>query len=72
VGGFPPKARYYRNADLEFSLMLPGRLVVPDEKLPVHQERHRGFHDVDPEYRDRESRRTYQRVLELLRRGTGR
>ncbi|WP_248964739.1 glycosyltransferase family A protein [Sphaerisporangium perillae] len=67
AGGFPEKARYYRNADLEFSLALPGTLVVPHERLPVHQERHRGYHDVDPEYRDRESRRTYDRVLRLLR-----
>ncbi|MFB9253255.1 hypothetical protein ACFFWE_33910 [Sphaerisporangium melleum] len=67
AGGFPDKARYYRNGDLEFSLALPGTLVVPHERLPVHQERHRGYHDVDPDYRDRESRRTYDRVLNLLR-----
>ncbi|MFC4530021.1 hypothetical protein [Sphaerisporangium dianthi] len=72
AGGFPEKARYYRNADLEFSLTLPGTLVVPDERLPVHQERHRGYHDVDPDYRDRESRRTYDRVLRLLRSGADR
>ncbi|WP_214415328.1 glycosyltransferase family A protein [Sphaerisporangium fuscum] len=72
VGGFPEKARYYRNADLEFSLTLPGKVVVPDVGLPVHQERHRGYHDVDPGYRDRESRRTYERVLGLLRSGAHR
>ncbi|MER5419815.1 hypothetical protein [Streptosporangium roseum] len=66
VGGFPEGARYYRNADLEFSLTLPGTLVALDRDLPVHQERHRGYHDVDPGYRDRESRRTYDRVLRLL------
>ncbi|WP_425566854.1 CysS/YqeB C-terminal domain-containing protein [Sphaerisporangium flaviroseum] len=71
VGGFPEKARYYRNADLEFSLTLPGKMVVPEKDLPVHQERHRGYHDVDEEYRDRESRRTYERVMERLR-STGR
>src|SRR5690606_3900059 len=59
AGGFPAKARYYRNADLEFSLTLPGELVVVDRDLPVHTERHRGYHDVDPGYRDTESRRTY-------------
>ncbi|MFC7381666.1 glycosyltransferase family A protein [Sphaerisporangium rhizosphaerae] len=69
AGGFPEKARYYRNADLEFSLSLPGTLVVPHEPLPVHQERHRGYHDVDPDYRERESRRTYDRVLAKLRSG---
>jgi len=67
AGGFPGKARYYRNADLEFFLNLPGRKVVPATGLPVHAERHRGYADVDPGYRDRESRRTYDRVLRLLR-----
>ncbi|WP_203990466.1 glycosyltransferase family A protein [Sphaerisporangium rufum] len=71
AGGFPEKARYYRNADLEFSLRLPGRAVVPDAELPVHQERHRAYHDADPGYRDRESRRTYDRVLDLLRSADG-
>lgn len=68
VGGFG-RARYYRNADLEFSLRLGrlGRLVVPPGDLPVRQSRHRGYHDVDPEYRERESRRNYRRVLALLR-----
>ncbi|MFI6816973.1 hypothetical protein ACIBG7_31565 [Nonomuraea sp. NPDC050328] len=64
---FPDGARYYRNADLEFSLALPGELVVPDELLPVVQGTHRAYHEVDPGYRDRESRRTYDRVLRLLR-----
>jgi hypothetical protein len=68
AGGLPDRARYYRNADLEFSLSLPGDLVVPEGTLPVHQERHRGYHDVDPDYRDHESRRTYDRVLRLLER----
>lgn len=67
AGGFSRDARYYRNADLEFSLSLPGTIVALDRDLPVHQERHRGYHDVDPAYRDRESRRTYDRVLGLLR-----
>ncbi|MFI0417361.1 hypothetical protein [Spongiactinospora sp. 9N601] len=67
AGGISGQARYYRNADLEFSLSLPGDLVVPDVALPVHQERHRAYHEVDPDYRDRESRRTYDRVLRLLR-----
>jgi hypothetical protein len=73
AGGLPARARFYRNADLEFSLRLgrAGRLVVPDEPLPVRQARHRGYHDSDPEYRDRESLRNYRRVLELLRSGSG-
>ncbi|MFJ2028536.1 hypothetical protein [Streptosporangium sp. NPDC087985] len=67
AGGFPAEANYYRNADLEFSLRLPGTLVALGDDLPVHEERHRGYHDVDPGYRDKESRRTYDRVLGLLR-----
>lgn len=67
AGGFPEHARYHRHADLEFSLSLPGELVVVDHGLPVHQERHRGSHDVDPAYHEEESRRTYGRVLRLLR-----
>jgi hypothetical protein len=72
VGGLPGRARFYRNADLEFSLRLgrAGRLVVPEGPLPVRQARHRGYHDSDPQYRDAESRRNYRRVLDLLRAGS--
>ncbi|MFI5099090.1 MAG: hypothetical protein ACHQE5_01015 [Actinomycetes bacterium] len=69
-----PKAGFYRNADLEWSLALReqgGRLVVPAVDLPCHAERHRGFHDSDPDVRDRESRRTYQRMLRRFRGRTG-
>ncbi|MHB8795800.1 MAG: glycosyltransferase family 2 protein [Candidatus Nanopelagicales bacterium] len=65
-----PKARFYRNADMEWSLALReagGRLVVPDAALPVHQARHHGYHDSPPEFRDRESRRTYDRLLARFR-----
>lgn len=65
----PAKARFYRNADMEWSFLLrdagAGRLVALD--LPVRQERHRGYHDSDPELRDRESRRTYDRFLKRFR-----
>jgi hypothetical protein len=64
----PPKARFYRNADLEWSFLLRDsgkRLVAVD--VPVRQERHRGFHDSDPAYRDRESRKTYERFLQRFR-----
>jgi GT2 family glycosyltransferase len=70
VGGFAAKARFYRNADIELSLLLResgGRVVVPEGELPVHQERHRGYHDSDPERRERESRRTYDRILKRFR-----
>ncbi|MQA84413.1 MAG: hypothetical protein GEV03_07275 [Streptosporangiales bacterium] len=71
VGGLPRKARFYRNADLEFSLALRdaglGRLVVPEGELPVRQARHRGYHDTDHAYRDRESKRNYDRLLARFR-----
>lgn len=65
-----PKARFYRNADMEWSLALReagGRLVIPAGELPVHQERHHGYHDTAPEYRDKESKRTYDRLLARFR-----
>ena len=65
-----PKARFYRNADLEWSLALReagGRVYVVEGELPCHQERHRGYHDSDPAYRDKESRRTYDRLLSRFR-----
>ena len=65
-----PKARFYRNADMEWCLALReagGRLTVPAGTLPVRQDRHHGYHDSDPEYRDRESKRTYDRLLQRFR-----
>ena len=67
----PAKARFYRNADMEWSFLLreagAGRLVVPAEPLPVRQDRHRGYHDSDPAYRDKESKKTYDRFLQRFR-----
>lgn len=65
-----PKARFYRNADIEWSLAMRaagGRIVVPDAGLPLRQERHHGYHDSDPSYRDRESRKNYDRILQRFR-----
>lgn len=65
-----PPARFYRNADLEWSFLLReagGRLVVPEGDLPVRQDRHRGYHDSDPAYRDKQSRKTYDRFLQRFR-----
>lgn len=72
AGGPHPKARFYRNADIEFSFALkeaaPGsRLVVPLGELPVRQDRHRGYHDTDPDFRDKESAKTYNRFLARFR-----
>lgn len=66
----PAKARFYRNADMEWSFLLRdagGRLVVPEGDLPVRQDRHRGYHDSDPAYRDKESKKTYDRFLQRFR-----
>jgi hypothetical protein len=67
----PAKARFYRNADMEWSYLLrdagAGRLVVPSADLPVRQDRHRGYHDTDPAVRDRQSKKTYDRFLQRFR-----
>ena len=64
-----PKARFYRNADIEwsFALRAAGGKAVMTEPLPAVRHRHRGYHDTDPEYRDRESRKTYDRFLKAFR-----
>lgn len=76
----PPakKATFYRNADMEWSFALraagratggPYRTVMPvaAEALPVRQGRHHGYHDSDPQLRDRESKKTYDRFLAAYR-----
>ena len=66
----PAKARFYRNADMEWSFLLReagGRLVVPTDPLPLRQDRHRGYADSDPVMRDRESKKTYDRFLQRFR-----
>jgi hypothetical protein len=66
--GFNNRALYYRNADMEFSLRLKhagGHLLQMD--LPLEQDRHHGYHDVDPEYREIQSKKNYDRILERFR-----
>jgi hypothetical protein len=61
-----PQAQFYRNADMEWSLALRaagGRLVSYSGSLPVRQERHRGYYDTDPTYRDEQSKINYLRML---------
>jgi hypothetical protein len=68
TGGFNPRAIYYRNADIEFSLKLRqtgGRLL--QMTLPLEQGRHHGYHDVDPDYREAQSKKNYDRILERFR-----
>jgi hypothetical protein len=68
TGGFNPRAIYYRNADIEFSLKLRqtgGRLL--QMALPLKQGRHHGYYDVDPDYREAQSKKNYDRILERFR-----
>ena len=70
-----PKAVFYRNADMEWSLSLrefgaergQGRIVVPPGELPLRQDRHHAYYDTDPAYRDKESKKTYDRILQRFR-----
>ncbi len=66
-----PKARFYRNADMELSYALRdaglGRLVVPAAELPLRQGRHHGYHDTDPVFRDKQSKVNYDRFLRRFR-----
>ena len=70
-----PKATFYRNADMEWSLSLreygstsgAGRIVVPAGELSLRQDRHHAYHDTDPAYRDKESKKTYDRILQRFR-----
>jgi hypothetical protein len=66
--GFNNRAIYYRNADIEFSLRLRhsnGRLLQMD--LPLEQAKHHGYYDADPEFRDVQSKKNYDRILERFR-----
>ena len=68
AGGANPSATYYRNADIEMSLGLRaagGKLWQMD--LPLVQGRHHGYHDVDTEYREKNSKKNYGRILEKYR-----
>lgn len=68
IGGANPSAKYYRNADMELSLAMRekgGKLLQID--LPLAQGRHHGYHDVEADYREKNSRKNYQRILERFR-----
>jgi len=68
VGGFNARALYYRNADIEFSLRMRhagGHLLQMD--LPLVQDRHHGYHDVDSDFREVQSKKNYDRILERFR-----
>ena len=68
VGGFSTRALYYRNADIEFSLKLrqtSGQLLQMD--LPLTLDRHHGYHDVDETFREVQSKKNYDRILDRFR-----
>jgi len=68
ASGFNARALYYRNADIEFSLRLRqsrGRLLQMN--LPLEQARHHGYYDTDENYRDEQSKKTYDRILDRFR-----
>lgn len=68
AGGANPSAKYYRNADLELSLTIRaagGKLVQVD--LPLDQGKHHGYYDVDSDYREKNSKKNYQRILDRFR-----
>jgi GT2 family glycosyltransferase len=62
--GVDPKDRYYRNADLDYSFAVRALgYGARRVEVPATRHRHRGFHDTDPEERDRASRKNYDRFL---------
>lgn len=64
------KAKFYRNADMEWSLAIRAagyEVVMPEGELPLRQERHHGYHDSEPEYREKQSKKTYDRLLQKFR-----
>jgi hypothetical protein len=68
AGGANPSATYYRNADIEMSLAMRaagGKLFQMD--VPLIQGCHHGYHDVDPDYREKKSKENYNRILEKYR-----
>lgn len=69
AGGFDPKYRFYRIADIEFSFRLRehgGRAVVV-AGLPVVKHEHRLWESTEPNERDRLSRRNLYRFLDRWR-----
>lgn len=66
VGGFDPRFRFYRNADLDLSFAVrdAGWRAVRTSELPLARHEHRDYESVTPEERDRLSRRNFYRFLE--------
>jgi hypothetical protein len=80
VGGFDPRFRWYRNADLDLSFAVrdAGWRAVRTEPLPLALHEHRGYAALPDAERERLSRRNFYRFLDhwgtrsdLLTRGRG-
>jgi len=69
VGGFDPRFRFYRIADVEFSFRLRDRggraVVIPG--LPVERNEHRLWESTEPAERERLSKRNMYRFLDRWR-----
>jgi cysteinyl-tRNA synthetase len=69
VGGFDPRYRFYRMADVELSFRLRDRggkaMVVPD--LPLERHEHRLWESTGPPERERLSKRNTYRFLDRWR-----
>lgn len=65
VGGFDPRFRFYRNADLDlsFGVRNAGWRAVRTEALPLARHEHRGYAALPPAERDRLSKRNFYRFL---------
>lgn len=69
VGGFDPRFRFYRIADIEFSFRLRdhgGRAVVVSG-LPLEKHEHRLWESTEPRERERLSKRNMYRFLDRWR-----
>ena len=66
VGGFDPRFRFYRNADLDFSFAVRDRgwRAVRTQPLPLERHEHRGWTALPDAERDRLSKRNFYRFLE--------
>lgn len=69
VGGFDPRYRFYRNADLDlsFGVRAAGWQALRTEPLPFVRHPHRGWEAHPAEERDRLSRRNFYRFLKRWR-----
>jgi hypothetical protein len=56
---------YFFAFNREFAVRAGGKLWQLE--LPLEQGRHHGYHDVDPEYREKKSKENYNRILEKYR-----